>query len=138
MVSLIIGHKGSGKTKKLIDAVNTARESSNGNVICVEKGNKLSNDVKYTVRLVSADEYGIAGYDAYYGFLAGMCAGDADITDILCDGTLKIGGDIGPELVTFFKKIAALSDAAETNFTFTVSADEEDIPKEIFDCCQKA
>lgn len=138
MVSLIIGHKGSGKTKKLIDAVNAAREASNGNVICIEKGSKLSNDVKYTVRLVSADEYTISGYDAYYGFLAGMCAGDADITDILADGTLKIGGEIGDDLVSFFKKVAALAEATDTKFTFTVSADEEELPKEIFDFCQKA
>ncbi|MBQ0135226.1 MAG: hypothetical protein KBS43_00620 [Oscillospiraceae bacterium] len=138
MVSLIIGHKGSGKTKKLIDAVNAAREASNGNVICIEKGSKLSNDVKYTVRLVSADEYKISGYDAYYGFLAGMCAGDSDITDILADGTLKIGGEIGDEFLEFFKKVAALSEAAGTKFTFTVSADEEELPSELFDFCQKA
>ena len=133
MVSLIIGHKGTGKTKQLIDAVNAARETSNGNVICIEKGSKLSNDVKYTVRLVSADEYNISGYEQYYGFLAGMCAGDSDITDILADGTLKIGGEIGPQFVEFFKKVAALSNATDTKFTFTISADEEDIPAEVLD-----
>lgn len=131
MVSLIIGHKGTGKTKQLIDAVNAAREASNGNVICVEKGDKLKNDVKYTVRLVSADEYKIAGYDQFYGLLAGMCAGDSDITDILVDGTLKIGGEIGPEFAEFFKKIAALSDATDTKFVFTISADAEEIPADV-------
>ncbi len=138
MVSLIIGHKGSGKTKKLIEAVNAARESSNGNVICIEKGNKLAHDIKYTVRLVSADEYKIAGYDAYYGLLAGMCAGDADITDILSDSTLKIGGEIGDEFLEFFKKVAALSEATGTKFTFTISADEEELPAALFDFCEKA
>ncbi|MBQ0013917.1 MAG: hypothetical protein KBS82_01150 [Oscillospiraceae bacterium] len=137
MVSLIIGHKGSGKTKKLIDAVNAAREASNGNVICVEKGNKLSNDVKYTVRLVSAEEYKISGFDAYYGFLAGMCAGDSDITDILCDGTLKIGGEIGDDFLCFFKKVAKLAEATDTKFTFTISADEEELPAELFEVAQK-
>ncbi len=137
MVSLIIGHKGTGKTKHLIDAVNAAREASIGNVICVEKGNKLTYDVKSTVRLVSADEFAIKGYDSYYGFLAGMCAGDSDITDILADGTLKIGGDIGPELVEFMTKIAKLSESTDTKFVFTLSADEEDLPKEIFDVAEK-
>ena len=137
MVSLIIGHKGTGKTKHLIDEVNAAREASNGNVICVEKGNKLTYDVKSSVRLVSADEYGIKGYDSYYGFLAGMCAGDSDITDILADGTLKIGGEIGPDLVVFFQKIAALSDSTDTKFVFTLSADEADLPAEIFEVAQK-
>lgn len=137
MVSLIIGHKGTGKTKQLIDAANAAREASIGNVICVEKGNKLTYDIKSTIRLVSADEYSVKGYDAYYGFLAGMCAGDSDITDILADGTLKIGGDIGPELVEFFKKVSALSEATDTKFVFTLSADEEELPKEIFEVAAK-
>lgn len=137
MVSLIIGRKGTGKTKHLIEEVAAAREASIGNVICVEKGNKLRYDIKTTVRLISAEEFCISGYDAYYGFLAGMCADDFDITDILCDGTLKIGGPIGPEFVEFFKKVAKLSEATDTKFVFTISADEEELPKEIFECCQK-
>ncbi len=137
MVSLIIGHKGTGKTKHLIEEVNAAREASIGNVICVEKGNKLRYDIKSTVRLVSAEEFLISGYDAYYGFLAGMCADDSDITDILCDETLKIGGPVGPEFTDFFKKISRLAKATDTKFTFTVSADEEQLPAEIFEYCKK-
>ncbi len=137
MVSLIIGRKGSGKTKHLIDEVNKALEASNGNVICVEKGNKLTYDVNNKARLVSAEEFGINGYDAYYGFLAGMCAGDSDITDILADGTLKIGGPAGTELVDFLEKINLLGKATDTKFVFTLSADEEELPKEIFLTCEK-
>lgn len=137
MVSLIIGHKGTGKTKHLIDEVNKAMEASNGNVICIEKGSKLTYDINSKVRLVSADDFAISGYEAYYGFLAGMCAGDSDITDILADGTLKIGGEPGPELVEFLESIKRLGDATDTRFTFTLSADEENLPKEIFFSCEK-
>lgn len=112
-------------------------EASNGNVICIEKGSKLTYDINSRVRLVEADEFAIAGYEAYYGFIAGMCAGDSDITDILADGTLKIGGSAGDELVEFFEKVNRLGEATDTKFTFTLSADEEDLPKDIFFSCEK-
>ena len=137
MVSLIIGHKGTGKTKHLIEEVNKAVEASNGNVICIEKGTKLTYDVNSQARLVSADEYAIAGYDAYYGFIAGMCSSNSDITDILADGTLKIGGNKAADIIDFFEKVRALSDKTGIKFTFTLSADEADLPKEIFYSCQK-
>ena len=137
MVSLIIGHKGSGKTKHLIDEVNKAMEASNGHVICVEKGRKLTYDINSQVRLVSVDDYAVSGYEAYYGLLAGMCAGDSDITDVLCDGTLKIGGTDMEALADFFEKVRNLGDATETKFTFTVSADESELPKRIFDSCEQ-
>ena len=109
MVTLIIGHKGSGKTKKLIQAVNDAIEKSNGNVICVEQGTQLRTEVNYRARLVSANEYSIKGYEAFYGFLSGLCAGDNDITDILVDATLKIGGRDYEQLADFLVKVASLS-----------------------------
>ncbi|MBQ1369602.1 MAG: hypothetical protein IIY38_00530, partial [Clostridia bacterium] len=87
MISLIIGNKGSGKTKHLIDEVNKALAASNGHVVCVEKMMKLTYEIKPQVRLINADEFLVSGYDMYYGFLAGLCSRDADITDILCDGT---------------------------------------------------
>lgn len=132
MVSLIIGHKGTGKTKHLIDEVDKAFENSNGNVICVEKEPKLTYDINHKVRLISAVDFGIDGYDAYYGFLSGLCAGDSDITDILGDTTLKIGGDDFDALAEFIEKVNKLSQVTETKFTFTISADKEQLPKEIF------
>ena len=92
MVSLIIGHKGSGKTKLLVDRVNAAVEKSNGNVICVEKETKLTYDVNYRARLVAADSFSVSGFDSLYGFLSGLCAGDHDITDVFVDATFRIGG----------------------------------------------
>lgn len=137
MIKLIIGHKGSGKTKRLIEAVNSAVESSNGNVVCVEKERLLTYDINYRVRLVEADHYNVSGYDAFYGFLAGIIAGDHDITDIFVDATLKIGGRDFDALTAFFKKVDALSKITEQDFIFTVSADEEELPAEIFDFCEK-
>ena len=82
MVSIIVGNKGSGKTKRLIDMVNHAADASRGNVVCVEKGQKLTFDVAHRVRLVDTEAYGINSYDEYYGLLSGLCAGNYDLTAI--------------------------------------------------------
>jgi len=106
MVKLLIGEKGSGKTKRLLEAVDTALQNSKGHVVCVEKDDLLRFQISYRVRLLAASNYGISGYDAFYGFLSGLCAGDHDITDILVDATLKIGGKNYDELAAFLSRIA--------------------------------
>lgn len=137
MIYLIIGHKGSGKTKHLIELVNSAVEHSDGNVICIEKEAKLTYDVNYRARLISALQYKIEDYDAFYGFISGILAGDHDITDFFVDATLKIGGRDYGKLAVFLKKLDALFSEAEKNITLTISADEADLPEEIFGFCQK-
>ncbi len=137
MISLIIGNKGSGKTKHLIEEVNKALASSNGHVICVEKMMKLTYEIKPQVRLINADEYLVSGFDVYYGFLAGLCSGDADITDILCDGTLRIGGRDPEDLANFLEKVDKLSKITGVKFTFTISEDESDVPERVFEFCEK-
>lgn len=137
MIYLILGNKGSGKTKRLIDLVNAAVEKSNGNVVCIEKERLLTYNVNYRARLVETDHYGISGYDAFYGFLSGIIAGDHDITDVLVDATLKIGGKDYEALACFLEKVAKLSKIAEQDFTFTISADEAELPAKIFDFCEK-
>ncbi len=138
MISLIIGKKGSGKTKKLIDSVNAAAESSKGNVVCVEKGNTLTYDISSSVRLVDSDVYGISGYDSYYGFLSGICAGNYDVTDIFGDATLKIVGRDFEVVADFIERVSALAEESGTKFTFTLSCDEHELPARIFNFAEKA
>lgn len=137
MVNLIIGNKGSGKTKRLIELVNGAVEKSNGNVVCIEKERLLTYDVNYRARLVETDHYKVSGYDAFYGFLSGILAGDHDITDVLVDATLKIGGRDYEALADFLAKASELSKITEHDITFTISCDESDLPARIFDFCKK-
>ena len=137
MVKLIIGNKGSGKTKRLIDLVNGAVEKSNGNVVCIEKERLLTYDVNYRARLIETDHYKVTGYDAFYGFLCGVIAGDHDITDILVDATLKIGGRDYEALANFLEKVSELSKISEQDITFTISCDECDLPERIFTFCEK-
>ena len=140
MISLIIGKKGTGKTKVLVEHVNEAVHVSSGNVVCVEKETKLTYDVNYRARLVAADTFAIKGYDAFYGFLSGICAGDHDITDIFVDATYRIADDkdrTGEALAAFLAKVNELSKISGTKFTFTISSDLEDLPEAMFEYCEK-
>lgn len=138
MIKLIIGKKGSGKTKNLIDAVTEASKKSTGNVVCVEKGPALTYDIPSSVRLINTEVYGIAGYDAFFGFLSGICAGNYDVTDIFADATLRIGGRDYEELADFIGKVDSLATESNTNIVFTVSCDESELPSRIFDFAEKA
>lgn len=138
MISLIIGHKGTGKTKILVEHVNDAVHSSSGNVVCIEKETKLTFDVNYRARLIATDTFAVTGYDAFYGFLSGVCAGDHDITDIFVDATFRIAANReGDALAAFLKKVDELSKISDTKFTFTVSTDLENIPESVFEFCEK-
>ena len=109
MVTLIIGKKGTGKTKKLINLATEAVEASKGNVVVIEKGSKLTYDVSHKARLIDTEQYAITGYDAFFGFLSGLCAGNYDVTDVLVDSTLKIGGQDFTAFAAFIEKINALA-----------------------------
>lgn len=134
MIKLIIGRKGSGKTKKLVDLVNKAAKESLGNVVCVEKGDTLTFSVTHKARLIDADACGISGYGEYYGLLAGVKAGNHDVTHIFGDATLRIGTRDYGELTEFLKRLKRIDDV---DFIFTVSCDESDLPAEIFEIAEK-
>ena len=124
MVKLIVGVRGTGKTKTLISMVNEAAGKSKGSVICIEKGNKLNFDITHKARLIDADAYAIGDAQALYGFVAGIVASDHDITDLFIDSTLKIcQGDI-PAFEKFVEEVAALT--PELNVVLTASMPVED------------
>ena len=133
MIKIIIGKKGSGKTKKLVDLVNSAANESLGNVVCIEKGDTLTYSVTHKARLIDTDSYKIAGYGEYYGMLAGIKAGNNDITHIFGDATLRIGSRDYDELVVFFERLGAIDDV---EFLFTISADKDELPKKLFDIAE--
>ncbi len=135
MIKVIIGKKGSGKTKKLVEMVNAAADTSLGNVVCIEKGDVLTFSVTHKARLVDSCDFGVSGYGEYYGMLAGIKAGNNDVTHIFGDATLRIGGKDYDELVKFFERVAKIDDV---EFTFTLSCDEAELPAKIFELAQKA
>ena len=110
MLKLIIGVKGTGKTKALINLVNTAADTSNGDVVCIEKGVKLRYDVKYRVRLIDTEEYFVSDAQSLYGFVAGIFASNHDVTDLFIDSALKICEN---DVVAFDKFVDEISTLAE-------------------------
>jgi len=137
MVTLLIGKKGTGKTKKLIERTSAAVAASSGNVVVIEKGAKLTYDVTHKARLIDTEQYNIFGYDMLYGFISGICAGNYDVTDILVDSTFKIAPEAIAGLESFTKKLQALSETTSTNIVLLISADEADIPDSINAVCEK-
>ena len=134
MIKLIIGKKGSGKTKKLVELVNAAAETSLGNVVCVEKSSTLTFSVNYKARLIDSDSFGISGYGEYYGMLAGIKSGNHDVTHIFGDATLRIGTRDYEELYAFLQRLSKIEDV---EFIFTVSCDEAELPAKIFELAEK-
>lgn len=129
MIKLFIGGKGSGKTKTLIEMVNNAVNESKGNVVCIEKGDKLIHDITYKARLIDTDAYAICDADALYGFIAGILASNSDITDIFVDSALKI---IGNDVVAFETMLSKLGKiTSEVNLVMTSSITVEDCPEAI-------
>ena len=129
MIKIIVGKKGSGKTKKLVDLINRAATESSGIVVCIEKGLKLTYDLDHSVRLIDSDAYHIEGYPAFYGFLAGVMSCNYDITDIFVDATLRIGGRDLNDLCAMLQQLEKLTDGNDLNITFTVSCDPSELPE---------
>ena len=129
MIKLIAGLKGSGKTKTLIQMTNDAGTNSNGSVVCIEKGDKLIHEIKYTVRLIDVEHYDITSAQSLYGFVCGILASDRDISDIFIDSALKICGN---DIEMFEKFVEAIhtyisENGNNINVVMTASIDKTNL-----------
>lgn len=126
MLKLIIGVKGTGKTKTLISMVNEAAEKTEGTVVCIEKGVGLRYDVKYTVRLINTNDYLVFDAEALYGFVAGILASNHDVTDLFIDSALKIANNDMAGFEAFVKEIDELAGRLGVNVVITSSIPVEE------------
>ena len=131
MIQIIMGLKGSGKTKRLIDSINQAVENAQGDVVCIEYGKKLTYDVNYRVRLVDSKEYGINNLDMLKGFLSGLHAGNFDITNVYIDNLYKTIGSDRAAGEAFILWCAQFAELNNMNITISVSDDPEGASEEI-------
>ena len=131
MIRVIMGLKGSGKTKKMIDAIHETLTHATGDVVCIEYGKKLTYDVNYKVRLVDSKEYAIVGSNMLKGFLSGLHAGNFDITHVFIDNLYKTIGNDRAEGEAFIKWCAQFAAANDMNITITVSDDPEAASEDI-------
>ena len=125
MVRVIMGVKGTGKTKQMIELINTAVQSEHGNVVCIERGPKLTYDINYKIRLVEASHYDMKDYDFLKGFVSGLYAGNYDITHIFIDSLTKIVPSEAADLAVedFLDWLNDFGEDNNIKFTVTISAD---------------
>lgn len=132
MIKCIVGRKGSGKTKALIDDVNAAVKEEHGSVICIECDKKLIYDINHGCRLIEITDFPVVGYDAFFGFICGMYAQNYDISYIFIDSLYRVVGDNEPSAIDrFMKNLAQFSDTNHIKFTITVSDAVENVPASI-------
>ena len=125
MIHVIMGLKGSGKTKKLLDAIQSAVAEAHGDVVCIEYGKKLTYDVTYKVRLVDSKEYAISSPEMLKGFLSGLHAGNFDITNVYIDNLYKTIGNDREAGEKFILWCAQFAEENNMNVTLTVSDEAE-------------
>ena len=124
MIKLFIGGKGSGKTKTLIELTNNAAQTSNGSVVCIEKGDKLKHEITYKARLIDTDAYAVCDAEALYGFIAGILASNSDITDIFVDSSLKICGNDVAAFESMLPKLEKIADGVNVVMSASIAVEE--------------
>ena len=126
MVRLIMGVKGTGKTKQLIDLINESAATEAGSVICIEAGDGLTYDVNHRARLINAREYSVGTYESFRGFISGLYAGNYDISHVYIDSFCKIVGDCcSRDAEDFLHWLDKFSFDHNVKFTVSISADPD-------------
>ena len=132
MLKLIMGLKGSGKTKRLVDMVREAVNEETGDVVVIEKERKLTFDIPYQARLIDAGDYDIGSYEFLKGIICGVHAGNYDITHFFIDNFYKLVNDKSPEeLAAFMEWVNRFSEQENISFVVSVSADVESMPESV-------
>ena len=129
MVQLIVGKKGKGKTKQLLDKVNGAIKAAEGNIVYLDKSQKHMHELSNKVRLINVGDYPISNCDEFLGFISGIISRDFDITNIFVDGIFKIvGSDNLDGFESFLNRLETMSQKFEITFVISVSIDAETAP----------
>ena len=131
MIKLLIGKKGSGKTKELIKAVNASAEVAKGNVVFISNNTSSAMyDVTRKVRMIDTTDFDIINYSEFEGFICGIISGNYDITDIYVDGLFKIvDGDNLDGLEKFLTRLEGISKKFSISFVLSLSIKLEDAPE---------
>ena len=132
MVQLVMGLKGSGKTKRLIEMVNAALQEESGSVVVIEKDKKLTFDIPYQARLVFASDYSIGTVEFFKGLLSGLHAGNYDITHIFIDNFVKMMPGVSEQdIEEFLVWLDAFSKKENVNFTVSLTLNPDEVSEKI-------
>lgn len=131
MIRILIGPKGTGKTKTFIDMANKALNTEKGNVVCITKGSRHTFDISSDIRLANTDDFNIIGVDELYGFISGMIAQNYDITHIFIDSVTKITNTTLAEFAEIMPKIEELASKFNVDFTVAISEEKAGAPENV-------
>lgn len=129
MVQLIVGVKGAGKTKRMLDHVHDSIKNVDGNIVYLDKSSQNMHELDNKVRLINVSEYPIQNTDQFLGFVCGICSQDYDLQEIYLDGFLKISGLEGKDISDALKQLNKISEQFKVNMILSVSMNEEDLPE---------
>jgi len=133
MIQLIVGNKGKGKTKQLLDKVNEEIKNVSGNIVYIDKSTKHMYDLNNRIRLINASDYIISTPDEFKGFISGIIAADHDLEQIYVDSLLEIACQEGDQYLDILEKLDKLTDKYDIKLVATISRDVEEIPEQFKD-----
>ena len=129
MIRIIYGKKGSGKTKKIIDAANEAVKSSTGELVCIDDENRYMYDLRHEIRFVNATEYDVSSPDTFMGFICGILAGNYDMKQLFIDGFLRLVKSEMADLEPFFVKLEDITHRHGVDVVISASAKDDTVPE---------
>ena len=131
MVQMIIGKKGKGKTKQLLDRVNTSIKTANGNIVYINKSSKHMLELNNKIRLIDASGYGLKNSDEFIGFILGIISQDHDLEEMYLDSFLNVAKLEGADITATIKELDSISKNFNVNFILSVSLDKDELPAEL-------
>lgn len=133
MIQIIAGEKGKGKTKHLLDKVNTAVKTANGSIVYLDKSSKHMYELSNKVRLINVSDFPISNCDEFLGFLNGVISQDHDLEEMYLDSFLTISSVKDDEIGHAIEKLDIISSTFHVDFILSISKNEADLPE-----CAKA
>lgn len=128
MIQIIAGKKGKGKTKQLLDKVNSEIKSAHGNIVYLDKSSKHMYELNNKVRLIDTSEFELANSDAFIGFICGIISQDHDLEQMYLDSFLKVAKLEDSDITETIDQLDAISGKYDVNFVLSVSLDEHELP----------
>ena len=129
MVQLIVGSKGDGKTKHLLERVNSQIKTASGNIVYLDKNTKHMHELDNKVRLINVADYPLKNCDEFIGFICGIISQDYDLEQMYLDSFLKIAHLEGEDLTDALTQLNAISEQFKIDFCLSISVEENQLPE---------
>jgi hypothetical protein len=129
MIQIIAGRKGKGKTKQLLDKVNSEIKSAHGNIVYLDKSSKHMYELNNKVRLIDVSEFDLRSSDEFMGFICGLISQDRDLEQMYLDSFLKIAVLEGKDVEESLNRLEEIGNKYSITFVLSISLDREELPE---------